>query len=201
MATLTRTEQKAQTRGRLVDKAIEVFARDGLVTTRTIDIARAAGVSHGTVFLHFPTREDLLFSVLESFCERVARRMHELVGAKGSLREVLAAHLQGIEENEDFYARLVMEGHLLPKGARSMLIGIHTAISKHLGIVVKKEIKAGAIPPLPLHLVFNGWIGLVHRYLIDKDIFAPEGSVIARYGRELLDFYIFLLTKNPKGEI
>lgn len=43
------------------------------------------------------------------------------------------------------------------------------------------------------------WIGLVHHYLMNRDLFAPGESVIARRGRELLDHYMGLLAP-VKGE-
>ena len=51
----TRLEQKQRTRERLLDVAATLFAERGLAATTTLEVARAAGVSHGTVFVHFPT--------------------------------------------------------------------------------------------------------------------------------------------------
>jgi hypothetical protein len=52
---------------------------------------------------------------------------------------------------------------------------------------------------MPMHLLFNTWIGLVHHYMVNRDLFAPEGSVIARRGKELLDHYMGLLDPG-RGE-
>lgn len=188
--------QKEQTRKHLVEIAFEQFAQQGLTTTRTADIAKAANVSHGTVFAHFSTQEVLLNAVIEEFGERVSLRLHELAAANNGLREVLAAHLKGLTEFESFYTRLVIEGRMLTESARSVFTVIQSSISFHIGQAAEREIKAGMIAPYPIHLLFNTWIGLVHYYLANNDLFAPEGSVLERYGQELLEHYMRLIASK-----
>ena len=49
---------------RVLDAAAEVFAEDG-PDASVDDIARRAGVGHGTVFRRFPTKDDLVYAVVE----------------------------------------------------------------------------------------------------------------------------------------
>lgn len=58
-------------RARLLDVAKEAFTRSG-ANTSLEDIARQAGVGPGTLYRHFPTREDLLRAVYRSELERLA---------------------------------------------------------------------------------------------------------------------------------
>jgi AcrR family transcriptional regulator len=188
-----RQEQKNQTRKQLITVALDQFAKEGLIVTRTIDIANAAGVSHGTVFAHFKTRNDLLVAVIEEFGSRVAGRIHELAYDGSSVREVLQAHINGLIEVEPFYTRLVKEGPLLPPSAQNALVVIQSAISIHLNQVAEREISAGKIRDIPLHLLFNTWIGLIHYYLANSNLFAPGESVLKRYGAALLEHYLALV--------
>lgn len=185
--------QKDQTRKHLIDTAFQQFAQNGLTTTRTADIAKAAKVSHGTVFAHFSTQEALLNAVIEEFDIRVSLRLHELAACVSSVRDVLAAHLKGLTEFEAFYTRLVIEGRLLPERARNTFIIIQSAISFHLSQAAEREMKEGTIGPCPIHLLFNTWIGLIHYYLANNDLFAPGESVLERYGPELLEHYMSLI--------
>ncbi|ATW25728.1 TetR/AcrR family transcriptional regulator [Candidatus Formimonas warabiya] len=192
--------QKRQTRAHLIEVALRQFAQNGLTTTRTADIAKAAQVSHGTVFAHFSTQEALLTAVIEEFGTRIARRLHELAGQQKGVREILEAHLKGLTEYEDFYTRLVIEGRLLPEGARNTLIMIQSAISFHLSQAAEQEMKAGVIYSFPVHLLFNTWVGLIHYYLANDDVFAPGESVLKRYGQELLDHYWCLITRKSGAD-
>ena len=50
-------------RKRLLDAAAAVFAEHGLEAS-TAEIARRAGVGHGTVFRRFPTKDDLVAAIV-----------------------------------------------------------------------------------------------------------------------------------------
>lgn len=194
MAETQRQKQKAATRNHILEVAIQQFSEKGLTTTRTVDIAQAAAVSHGTIFSHFATQEELLIAVIEEFDSRINRRLHELAAGKSGVREILEAHIEGLTEFEDFYTRLVIEGRLLPKEARNTLVVVQSTISFHLSQAIEREMKAGSILPLPKHMVFNGWVGLLHYYLSNSDLFSPGESVLKRYGQELLLYYMDLIT-------
>ncbi len=186
--------QKEQTRRHILETAFNQYAQNGFAATTTAEIAKAANVSHGTIFAHFPTQEALLETVIEEFGARVSLRLHELVASNGDLREVLEAHLRGLAEFEAFYTRLVIEGQLLPPGARNIFVGIQSSISFHISQAAEKEMKAGTITPIPVHLLFNTWLGLIHYYLSNNDLFAPGESVLKRYGQDLLDYYLRLIS-------
>jgi len=49
---------------RVLDAATEAFAASG-PDVSIDEIARAAGVGHGTVFRRFPTKDDLIYAVIE----------------------------------------------------------------------------------------------------------------------------------------
>lgn len=59
----TRRERAEVTRSRLFDAAIEAFARNGFHATTTRDIAAAAGISPGALYVHHRSKEDLLFAI------------------------------------------------------------------------------------------------------------------------------------------
>ena len=188
-----RQQQKIQTRKNLIDVAMNQFAKDGLTATRTIDVAVSAGVSHGTVFAHFLTRETLLDAVIEEYGMRIAARMNELVDKNCGIKELLEAHLQGIKEFEPFYVRLAQEGHLLHGSARTAMIMIQSAISFQMVQVAEREMAEKKIRATPMDLLFNTWIGLVHYYLINRDQFAPDGSIIEQFGDKLLSYFLNLI--------
>jgi AcrR family transcriptional regulator len=188
-----RAQQKELTRARILDAAYRLFSRQGLAATTTLEVAKRAKVSHGLIFAHFATREELVTAVVAEFSERVVVRIHALVEAQASLREVLAAHLAGLAQHEAFYARLVTEGPSLPSMARATLIGIQSATAHHIAAAAEREMERSQIRRMPIPLLFNTWIGLIHHYLVNRDLFAPGESVLKRRGAELLEHYLGLL--------
>ncbi len=69
-ATRQRLSPEAR-KAQLIEIAMKVFATDGLERAGHGDIAKLAGVSTATVFNYFPTREDLLESVLEELRAKI----------------------------------------------------------------------------------------------------------------------------------
>jgi AcrR family transcriptional regulator len=194
----SRQLQKEQTKETLLKTAFEVFSERGIMNTRMSDIALAAGVSHGTVFAHFQTQEMLITEVIELYGARIALRTHELTDSCDHIEDVLSAHLAGIMEFEPFYTRLVVESRFLPLAARDVWVTIQSAISFHFSQVADREMQSGRSINIPAHLLFNMWVGLVHYYLANGDLFAPEGDVIKRYGKTLMENYIKLYQREEK---
>lgn len=182
---MKRTAQKEQTREFLLNTAYSEFARKGFMATKTLDIAHAAGLSHGALFLHFPTREELLIKVIDEFGLRMGAKFQQLVLNKGNAKDILAAHLKMIEEYESFYAHLVIEGPLLPSSVRNRIFLIQSGIAHHLEKIMPQGKKS-----IPIHFLVNSWLGLIHYYLVNRDLFAPGKSVIATCGKELLTHFI-----------
>lgn len=51
----------------LLEAALQVFARNGYRSTRLDDVAEAAGVTKGTIYHYFDTKEELLLRVIEHY--------------------------------------------------------------------------------------------------------------------------------------
>ncbi len=60
-----RAEQKELTRRRIIAAARDCFVERGVTETGFNEIARRAGMSRATVYLHFPGKEPLLAAMLE----------------------------------------------------------------------------------------------------------------------------------------
>lgn len=193
-----RNMQKELTRKKLIEVAIKLFGDNGILNTKTIDISKEAGVSHGTVFSHFKTQEELLDTVIEEVGNRIVSKLQELIDVNGSLEEILRAHINGLMEFEKFYTRLIIERRLLPESASNIYIIIQSSISFHIGEVLKKEIAKGKIIDTPIHLLFSSWVGLIHYYLTNGDLFTNDGSILNNYGQDLINHYIKLI-KVKKG--
>src|SRR6187431_2852181 len=62
-----RAEAKAGTRRRIVQSALEIFAREGYHATSMDAIAAAASVSKGALYHHFPGKLDLFSALVDEF--------------------------------------------------------------------------------------------------------------------------------------
>lgn len=73
-ASATRQRRKEARPGELLDAALALFVEKGFAATRVDEVAARAGVSKGTLFLYYPSKEDLFKAVIH---ETLAGRFDE----------------------------------------------------------------------------------------------------------------------------
>lgn len=64
MKRLTRAEQKALRPTQILEAAFEEFVERGFATSRVEDIAERVGVTKGTIYVYFPTKEELFSAMI-----------------------------------------------------------------------------------------------------------------------------------------
>jgi len=187
-----RQAQKAQTREKIIAAAMKVYSLQGF-SAPTTAIAGEAQVSHGSVFVHFPTVESLLVCLLEAFSKDINTEIHALCEYGNDIAKLLGMHIDVLIKYEDFYTRLIKEAAYLPEEAKNTFIAIQSTLSIHFLQALEQDTEAGKIKNAPFHMLFNTWLGLVHYYLLNGDLFAPRDSVLTRYKDALIECFISLI--------
>ncbi len=99
-------------RAQLLDTALSVFARRGIGRAGHAEIAKEAGVSVSTVFLYFPTREELVSAVFDEvnrFLQDMAEGLHSQErSAPELLHEHVVAFARSVDSHPD-YARVWLD--------------------------------------------------------------------------------------------
>ncbi len=101
-------------RERILDAAVKVFAAEGFYGAKVSQIAAAAGVADGTIYLYFKSKDELLISLFEDRMDRVLATLREALaapadGAVARLRRVIELHLELIEANPEMGEVITVE--------------------------------------------------------------------------------------------
>jgi TetR/AcrR family transcriptional regulator len=88
---LARRERRKGARpGELLDAALDLFVEKGFAATRSEEVAARAGVSKGTLFLYFPSKEELFKAVVrENISGRFAEWQGEFETFEGSTADMV----------------------------------------------------------------------------------------------------------------
>jgi AcrR family transcriptional regulator len=90
----------------ILQAARKVFAEKGFNETTVDEIAAAAGIAKGTVYLYFPGKRELYFAALNEGKVELRRRTTENMNAAPGIREKLRAfsltRLEYADANRDF---------------------------------------------------------------------------------------------------
>lgn len=92
-------------RTRILRGATQVFARKGFYTARVSDIAKAAGVADGTIYLYFKNKDDILVSIFEerfdTLIATLRAELPKLPDATARLRHMVELQLGTMERHRD----------------------------------------------------------------------------------------------------
>ena len=110
MSTIIKTKKDVVTEFRtagILEAARSVFATKGFNDATVDDIANAAGVAKGTVYLYYRSKRDIYFSALKFGIQQMYASLDEQLKAEsateGKLRALIAVKLAYFDENRDFF--------------------------------------------------------------------------------------------------
>lgn len=109
---MPKTASKRNARNSSADKraiilraATRVFARNGYFNSKVADIARAADVADGTVYLYFKSKEEILHSIFDQNVAEAIDAAHGLIEGiddpREKLRRVASLHLERLGADRD----------------------------------------------------------------------------------------------------
>jgi AcrR family transcriptional regulator len=115
-----REAQRLQTRARLFEAAVAEIDRSGLAGTDVAAIAAAVGVSRGTFYFHFPTKEHVLVELERAEEAKIVAKLADEASKPGDLMTVLTLLVREV---------LAAEQRLGPVVFRDML-GLHFSATR-----------------------------------------------------------------------
>ena len=103
------------TRERIEEESIKLFAVRGIAETSVRDITRAVGISEGALYRHFESKDDLVWQAFERNYTAFADELATLASQPTSAREKIAAMIRGFcrahDENPTLFNFLVFVQH------------------------------------------------------------------------------------------
>ena len=123
-------------RDRLLAAATQVFARHGFFSAQVADIAKAAGVAAGTVYLYFRSKDDLLVSIFErTMASAIGEAREALDGVtdpEQRLRRIARLHLARLGADRDLAVVFQVE---LRQTTKFMARFSATGLREYLGLI------------------------------------------------------------------
>jgi TetR/AcrR family fatty acid metabolism transcriptional regulator len=173
-------------RDAILRAATDVFASRGFFNSQVADVARAAGVAAGTVYLYFRSKDDLLVSIFDrtmrEWIEEGRASVAPIEDPVERLRAIARVHLDRMGRDRSLAVVFQIE---LRQSTKFMERFSTTALREYLGIirqVIAEGQATGAFrrdvnPTLAAKLFFGGldelatnWILSTRRYALASDV-------------------------------
>ena len=193
-------------RRKLQNAALELFAQQGFRGTTTREIARRAGVSEALLFRHFPSKQELYWSVLEDQCEVRSGRatLDAMLRRGGDDVDVFAAIAEDILTRNFADSRLyrlllfsALENHELSHRFFCTYISeYYEAVAAH----IRERIRAGRFRKTDALLSARLFIGMALHYFLVEELFKgsrQRATDIRKVSRAAAEVWLAGMANEP----
>jgi len=204
------TRRKQARPGEILDAALMVFAEKGYAAARMEDIAARAGVTKGTIYLYFPSKEEVFKTLVrEMIGQALTSASRQLSDFSGSPREHLVLLLTAIatflQNNERVVALpkiIISESGNFPELARFWNDEVIDNALTMIASVIDRGIAQGEFRSLPADFVAKLCIAPILLGAIWRTTFAPLSREPFDY-QQFLATHIDILTQGlaPEGNV
>lgn len=149
----------------LLDAALDLFVEKGFAATRSEEVAARAGASKGTLYLYYPSKEELLKEVIRhNVVNQIAEGFEIIRGFEGTSSELLAMIIRlwwervGETRASGILKLMMSEVRNFPEIAQFYVDEVTQPCDRMLGAVVQRGIDRGEFRQVAIEDVVHALI-------------------------------------------
>jgi AcrR family transcriptional regulator len=189
----------------LLDAALELFVEKGFAATRAEEVAQRAGVSKGTLYLYYPSKEELFKAVVRQNLSNLIAEGQEAVAQHQGSSSDLLAHLMntwwdrvGNTPAAGIHKIVLAEVRNFPELAQFYADEVIVPADRLFSSAVQRGIERGEFRPLPLHEAAHALMApmiylALHRHSIGA---CPVHGAEAPDARRMLEVHLELVLRG-----
>ncbi len=145
-------EELSRRRHEIFEAAVKLFLEKGFNETSMREIAESVGVGKSTLYDYFPTKDEILLSVVEEELQRLTETARAIAAQNTpipeKLRQIIFAYLEYLATNEDFYMKLSLEVQRLTQISQARIQLKRHAYQDVLCDLIEAGIREGCFRPI-----------------------------------------------------
>jgi AcrR family transcriptional regulator len=147
--TTTGADLPAMSPERAIEVGAALFAEKGYATTTTREISRALGITNGTFYYYFSSKEDLLVQICQNSLERIIYEATKAVEQADSplekLTMLIRAHVSTMLSQQELHKTMIIEIRALSGTNLELVVRRRDDYEALVLSVLAEAQKAGAI--------------------------------------------------------
>ncbi len=179
-------EIREEMRNTILQKSLLYFAKNGFAGTKISDLARNIGISQGTIYVYFESKEELFHEILKiADSKEMLTKMKMLaampVSAKKKLRILSETIWNRLAKEETFAAMIALSTQMLlgqNKGYSSEETIYQSKIYKYTSDIIKQGQKEKSMAAGSSMKLADYYWGVVYLYSL-KRLFTTEYEMIS----------------------
>ena len=165
-----RTKTPRSTRDRILEAAVSVLASRGYHDTKIGEIVSRSGTSKGGFYFHFPSKERMVFALVDQLAEKLVHSVERSMGTETRPEYRLAISVESLmltftkrrKLAQVILINAVGHGRSHDKKFLPIRNRFSTLIQQELDLAVRDELEE----PLDTGLASHLWLGAFHQVLL-----------------------------------
>ncbi len=198
-----RKKSPEQRQAQILHAAKTLFASQGFERTTIKEIARAADIAEGTIYLYFVNKQEVLFALVKGeMIDPLAGLLAELQDADDAaiIKTFIRAHFENTDRNRELILIMFSEMHhfstqMLDDYYRSLVRPALQSMEQY----ITRRITAGAFRQVNPSIIVRSLLAALRFHLIAEDMLGERVERIPR--EEMIDeiatLFLRGLQKNP----
>ena len=173
-------------RDEVLDAALELFTEKGFAATRVEDIAAKAGISKGTVYLYFPSKEAVMEGLIHRALSPVALKALSAIDAVGLDPQTVVKTIGGLvadrlnDPKVSAIPKLILrESAQFPELAQIYRREVIDRILPPLVELIRRNIDKGRFRDVDPEMTIRSVVGPIIAHMLIAEVFgiSPEGGL------------------------
>ena len=158
------------TRQKILNAAINVFAQKGYHDTRVDEIVAASDTSKGAVYFHFPSKQEIFLGLVEEFANILEKELLKAIDQEQNGVEKVDSALQSCMNTFGKYQKLAKIFLIQALGLGVVFEEKRQQINaRFAGIIqthLQQAVEDGDIPTVDTEIAAYSWMGAIYEVVI-----------------------------------
>lgn len=192
----------ARRRGGILAAAAKAFARRGFERTEVDEIAEATGVSKGTVYRYFPSKESLFLASVDAGIRALTERVNAAAASQADplerIEAAIRAYLAFFDAHPEYVELLMIERAVFRDRKKPTYFEHRDANLGEWSDLIAALIEAGRVRRVPLERITDGLSQMLYGTIF-TNAFAGRTKPLEVQAGDVIDFCWNGILTPPRG--
>ena len=195
------TQNGANKRERILAAALRLFANQTYQAVTMDRVAEAAGVAKGTLYLYFPSKEELYLGILSDGLESVSKRYQSITDPRHDiamrLRNAIDVSIQFYDERRDLLKLIATEEPRLAEARNRLKENWRERGFVFFTGLIEEGMRSGVFAPTDSRVATLSILGAIRSVLL----YYGASQSVQGISREMGNFFVRGLAAGAHGEL
>ena len=168
--TIQNPDPTQETRTRILEAAVKVFATKGYHDTKVDDIVSESSTSKGSFYFYFPSKQDIFLALSDTFADLLESRITQAMEKESHGMQQMDAALRASLGLFSQYRGLAKIALVQAVGLGAVFEERRRAMNNRLTAIIQSRLERaaaeGSIPPLQAESTARAWVGALNEIVI-----------------------------------